>query len=219
MDGREAKKWGLENFDGLFARVLELEHPLKLLKELIETQVDLDATAAIALSKEHLRGSDGRIDFPRGLQSEALKQGWETTFEYFKDSWREGNSSSSWISFTDLPEDFDFVSFAASWKEHEASLNLEGNKGGYYSPPTGIWDAWSKKDPQAAFDFLISGGSETYDFDDFSRAIKRVRVLKRSSSSPRMFSQTLLTQLEILGVSSPATSLKHRRIRQPSPTG
>ncbi len=167
MDQKEAEEWGGENFDGLFAQAQELEHPLKILKELIGTQVEQDTIGAIALSKEHLRGTDGRIDFPSGLQSEAVKLGWEATFEYFKDSWQEGNSSSSWSGLSNVPEDFDFDSFAVSWKEHEASLGLDSHQGGFYSPPSGVWDVWTQRDPEAAFEFLISGGSRTFELDDF----------------------------------------------------
>jgi hypothetical protein len=167
LDDKETEKWVLENFDSLLARGQLIEQPHEFLKELIATQVDSDPVKAIQLSKKHLVNYEGELDFPPGLQEKAVAHGWETAFEYYKDSWKEGNDSSSASWGGSFPKDFDFSSFAEAWKKHEGARELSGNNGGFYEPPVYLWKAWSEHQPEAAFDFLANGGSVTFEFDDF----------------------------------------------------
>jgi hypothetical protein len=136
------------------------------LKALIGTQVESAPKEALALSKEHLRDEDGEFDFPSGLQGAAIDEGWETTFQYFKDSWKADNSGSRWFQVGEFPSDFNFSSFAEAWAQNETEIEL-GEEGGFYAPPKVIWKEWSQADPQAAYQFLEEIGSVSFGFEDF----------------------------------------------------
>lgn len=167
LDDGDAKKWCQENFDSLLAGALVLERPHEVLKELISTKKKLDPMAAVLLSKEHLKQADGSYDFPSGLNAEAITHGWNTAFEYYKDNWKAGNSKSGWSWGGEFPEGFNFSSFAESWQQHEVSIGADGSNGGFFKPPVKIWKEWAKSDPGEAFEFLTSGGSKTFELDDY----------------------------------------------------
>jgi hypothetical protein len=96
--------WGLENFEQLFAKALREERPHELLKSLVSLKVDSAPMEAITLSKEYLRNEDGVFDFPPQLMKGAIDAGWQTAFEYFKDSWVVGDANGSWGWGGDLEE-------------------------------------------------------------------------------------------------------------------
>jgi hypothetical protein len=173
LEEEKNKKWVQQNFDELLTKVKALESPHESLKDLIETMDQQQAKRAVELSKQLLKNHDGKIDYPHGLQQEAINQGWETAFEFFKDCWlpSNGSSSSSWNRA--LPKGFDYQAFANAWSLHEAGLKLE-NEWRFYLPPSPIWKYWSQADPQAALDYLQSGASKTFGVDDFFEGYEQV---------------------------------------------
>lgn len=166
IDEKENKEWVAENFDQLLTSCSSAENSHNLLKSVIGTKTEISPTEAIQLSKELLKKDNGEIDFPGGLAEASAKAGWDTLFEYYKDSWLPDFGSSGWVWGGDFPRDFDFASFAAAWGKHEEGLNLP-EKGRFYEPPEMLWRTWSERDPQAAYEFMSSGGSRTFDLDTF----------------------------------------------------
>ena len=167
FDNEEAAEWGKENFNSFFPRAQSIEQPNKVLKMLIGTQIERDLLKAIQLSKENLVDYQGEINFPNRRQEKAVVHEREMAFNYYKGSWKEGNSSSGYSWSGDFSKDFDFSSSAAKWKDYERGLDLESLNGGFYEPPSYIWKVWSEQNLEAAFEFLSKGGNSSFDFDDF----------------------------------------------------
>lgn len=182
LDKKEGKAWVADHFDQTLAACKAAENPHNLLKELIGTTKDSSPLEAIRLSKELLRKADGEIDFPGGLAEKCAESGWETLFEYYKDSWLPESGSSGWSWGGDFPKDFDFAAFAAAWKAHEQGLNLP-EEGRFYEPPEMLWRTWSETDPQAAYEFLTSDGSRTFGLGEFFTGYSK-------SASPEEFFET-----------------------------
>ncbi|MGB6220838.1 hypothetical protein [Haloferula sp.] len=182
IDEKENAEWVAQNFDQLLNSAMSTENPHELLKSVIGTKTDTSPEEAIRLSKEMLRKDDGQFDFPSGLGEASAKAGWTTLFEYYKDSWLPDHGSSGWTWGGEFPRDFDFASFAAAWKKHEDSLQLP-KSGRFYEPPEMLWQAWSERDPQAALEFMTSGGSRTFDLDTFLSGYSK-------SASPSEFLET-----------------------------
>ena len=185
FEDKEAAAWIRENFESLFSKARSIEQPHEILRKLIGTQIEGDVLKAIQLSERHLVDHEGMIDFPSGLQEKAVGHGWETAFEYYKDNWKENNSSSDHSWSGEFPMDFDFTSFAGEWKKHESALRFKGQKGRFYEPPTYIWKVWSEQEPEAVFEFLTNGGSLTFEFgfffDAFAKSATPEEVFELSS--------------------------------------
>jgi hypothetical protein len=182
IDEEENKAWVAENFDQLLTSCRSAANSHDLLKSVIGTKTETSPAEAILLSKELLKKDSGEIDFPRGLAEASAKAGWDTLFEYYKDSWLPDFGSSGWVWGGDFPRDFDFASFAVAWGKHEEGLNLP-EKGRFYEPPEMLWRTWSERDPQAAYEFMNSGGSRTFDLDTFFDGYSK-------SASPGEFLET-----------------------------
>lgn len=172
MRDSETQPWVQQNFDNLLARMNTLDSPHEPLKSLIGALDQSEAPRAVALSKKLLKDHRGMIDYPPNLQQYAIQHSWQAAFEFFKDCWLKGNTGSS-SSWGQAVQDFDYQSFAAAWAAHEASLNLD-RVTRFYLPPTPVWKWWSQIDPQAALDFVRSGGSRTFSANDFFDGYEKV---------------------------------------------
>ena len=165
LDSSESKEWAKRNFDQLLTQLGQEDQASRLYKSLIGVLGEESTLKAIQLSKKHCIGFDGKIDYPPGLLNSAAKQGWQATFEYFKDLGATGNRDWSAGGFL-IPKDFDFRSFAQAWAAHERSAGLT-DRDGFYEPPVYLWQEWAKRDPQAALDFLQSGATKAFHATDF----------------------------------------------------
>ena len=177
------KDWIAENFDSLLETFKAAGNPRAPLMGLIGTKCETAPLEAVRLSKELLRDASGEIDFPPGLGEACAKAGWQALFEYYKDSWSPDVNHSGWSWAGDFPKDFDFASFAAAWKEHEAGLAMPA-EGRFYEYPEMLWRTWSELDPQAAYEFMNSAASRTFGLDTF------LDGFRRSASTAEMLETT-----------------------------
>jgi len=204
IKNKDAAEWVGEHFDSLLGAFKSAERPHELLKSLISTRVDTDPLDALRLAKEHLRDEDGHFDFPGNLVNRCAEAGWSALFEYYKDSWSADNSSSGWSWGGNFPINFDFSSFASAWKAHEAGLKIP-DAGGFYEYPGYVWKTWSERDPQAAYEFMKSGGSRTFDLDDFisgysntaspGEMLETLTTIQRDQNDPQANDSTVGTGL------------------------
>lgn len=140
-----------------------------LLRELVRHEAERDFDAALALARR-VSGEGGPVDFLLGLQQMAADRGAGRLLELARLSAGK-DSGSSGIDLT-YPPDFDFRMVLDGLADLGAWLG-DGEK--ITSVPSNLLDEWTRRDPQAAFEWISQGHEVPFNgMEDFVEAYAAV---------------------------------------------